>query len=126
MEAITKEKKVTRATIKKFVARELANNNLYISVKSTFDGMVDCVMPVNSAFEKAKMSTYGQNDNTLGVKGIWLVGNSRDSFTRYADDTFVGYEIYNCCGSFLVVMARHPEYIHAMTDFNSRFSSDHY
>lgn len=101
-------KKVTLATIKSFIAREQKINNLYISKKSNFDGMVDCVMPTD---DQSFTPTLKAEDNikyNLGVYGAWFVGNSRDYFTPYADDNFIGYEIYNCCGSFILAMKRQP------------------
>lgn len=102
---MTTEKKITRATIKRFVAREAANGNLYVKVLSDFDGMVDCVMPVNGGFKQATASDHSF-DHTLGHRGIWLVGSGRDSFEPYADENFIGYKVYNCTGSFIVAMGR--------------------
>jgi len=99
------KKKTTLATIKSFVKREKNNNNLYIKVKSGFDGMVDCVMPVDDGFGKVKETTL-LNDNTLGMEGAWFVGGNRDYFDDYADDNFIGYLISNCCGSFIIAMKR--------------------
>ena len=102
----TQGKKVTIATIKSFVKREKANNNLYIKTKTNFDGMTDCVMPTNDKqFDKVGISTL-QESHTLGIAGAWFVGQSRDYFRPYADDKFIGYEILNCCGSFILAMAR--------------------
>lgn len=105
----TTTKKITRATIKSFINREMKNGNLFINKLSSFDGMVDCVMPVKSDFRKVEPCTRHENANkyTLGVKGAWFVGSSRDHFTVYADDNFIGYEVYNCCGSFILAMGRH-------------------
>lgn len=102
----SKGKKVTIATIKSFVKRERAIDNLYISCKSSFDGMVDCVMPSNDqGMHKVKASTL-QEKYTLGIAGAWFVGQSRDYFTPFADDDFIGYEVSNCCGSFIIAMRR--------------------
>lgn len=101
-------KKITRTTIKNFVAREAANNNLYIKIKSTFNGMTDGVEGVKSEFKQATATTRHENSlkYNLGFDGIWLVGNSRDSFEAYADDNYIGYEVWNCCGSFILAMHR--------------------
>jgi hypothetical protein len=99
-------KRVTAATIKSFMARELKNGNLWVKVQSTFDGMVDCVMPTHQTeFHPAQPSILSPA-HTLGVKGIWLVGESRYYFTAYEDDDFIGYEVSNCCGSFIIVSPR--------------------
>lgn len=99
-------KKITRATIKRFVARQAAAGNLYVNVLSDFDGMVDCVMPLDGGFRKAVGNAGQAPDHTLGFSGIWLVGQSRDGFERYADQDFIGYKVYNSCGSFIVAMRR--------------------
>jgi hypothetical protein len=99
-------RKVTAATIKSFVARELKNRNLWIKVRSSFDGMVDCVMPTgHTDFHPAQESILAPA-HTLRIKGIWLVGESRDYFTAYGDDDFIGYEVSNCCGDFIIAMRR--------------------
>lgn len=97
-------KKITRATIKSFIAKQVKEDNLYINNLSSFDGMVDCVMPTKSDFRKAAATTRHENSlqYNLGIEGIWLVGSSRDSFTAYQDDNFEGFEVYNCCGSFII------------------------
>lgn len=99
-------KKVTMATIKSFVKREKAKSNLYIRTKTSFDGMTDCIQPTNDKqFDKVGISTL-QEAHTLGIAGAWFVGQSRDYFTPYADDKFIGYEVTNCCGHFILAMAR--------------------
>lgn len=101
-------KRVTLATIKSFINRELGNNNLYIKRLSDFDGMVDCVMPKNGEeFTKAeKLGHDKESKYNNGVGGAWFVGQSRDYFRAYVDEKYVGYEVYNCCGSFILAMAR--------------------
>lgn len=101
------KKKVTRATVKSFMARELKIGNLFVKKNSTFDGMVDCVMPCEGAsFKHITVTEMTENVNTFGIPGVWFVGSSRDYFTEYADADFIGYEVSNCCGDFIVAMAR--------------------
>lgn len=100
-----KEKKVTLATIKSFVKRELKNNNLHINVKNKFDGMIDCVTARDGDFTKAVTSPQIFTNN-VGIEGIWFVGQSRDYFKPYEDDNYIGYTVSNCCGSFIVAMRR--------------------
>ena len=102
---LPKQKKITRATIKSFVKRELNNNNLHINVLSSFDGMVDCIMPLKKGFIKAE-KTNNSLQNNLGVQGIWLVGQSRNYFDLYADEDYIGYKVYNSCGTFIIAMKR--------------------
>jgi hypothetical protein len=101
-------KKVTIATIKSFIKRETNRQNLYISQLNTFDGGVDCVMPCeNRSFTKAITPENDiQEKYNLGVKFAWFVGQSRDYFEPYADENYIGYEISNCCGSFILAMHR--------------------
>lgn len=96
--------KITLATIKSFVKKESTNDNLYIKMKSSFDGMVDCVMDIKDDFHKAN-PTENNLKYTLGFRGVWVVGGSRDYFTAFENDSFVGYEVYNSCGSF--ILAKH-------------------
>jgi hypothetical protein len=102
----SKGKKVTMATIKSFVKRERAIDNLYIKCKDSFDGMVDCVMPCKDQGMSKVTQSNLQEAHTLGIAGAWFVGSSRDYFTPFADDDFIGYEVYNCCGSFILAMRR--------------------
>lgn len=96
-------KKVTMATIKAFIRK---NDNLFIKVKSKFDGMADCVETVNMGFAKVVTKNLNPQNNyeerTLGIAG-WFVGSSRDYFEIYQDERFTGFKVFNCCGSFLLV-----------------------
>lgn len=99
-------KRVTLSTIKAFIKREMARGNLYISNKSDFDGMVDCVMPCdNKGFRKATAPNC-VSENNQGVNGAWFVRSSRDYFQPFADENFIGYEVSNCCGDFILAMHR--------------------
>ena len=94
-------KKATRATLKSFVRKN--RSNLLIKVNSTFNGMVDCVMPVEGEAEwNPALDTERSSSNTLGVQGIWLVLGDGDSIERFETDTLEGLSVYNCCGSFSV------------------------
>ena len=99
------EKKITRTTIKNFIAREFNAGRLMVKGLSTFDGMIDCVSDLKDDWHKAT-STNRSPDYTLGINGLWFVGQSRDYFTAYADDNYIGYEVSNCCGSFLIAFHR--------------------
>lgn len=99
------KKKITLATIKSFTRRQKRAGNLHINLLSSFDGMVDCVMPLQDGFQPVEYTDKPSNNN-LGVSGAWVVGQSRDSFEEYADEKCIGYKIYNCCGSFILAMKR--------------------
>ena len=77
---MTKEKKITRATLKKFI--KMFENNLYVKQTSAFDGMTDCVQEVFSDFTKVEKIDL-ENRYTFGIKGLWLVGQSRDLILLY-------------------------------------------
>lgn len=101
METITK--KITLATFKSFVKKN--EGKLYIRVKSSFDGMTDCVESVKDEFSLIK-DREASHSNTLGISGVWLVGNSRDYFSLYEDETYKGFHVSNCCGSFDLVVIK--------------------
>jgi len=95
-------KKVTMATIKAFIRKN--RNNLLIKNLSDFDGMVDCVMPANdTGFRKAQEPEQGRNhENCLGIRGAWFVLGGGDRFSPFEDNGVIGYEVYNCCGNFVI------------------------
>lgn len=95
--------RITRATFRSFIRK---NPQLYLRVKSTFDGMTDCVQPVEGGFVPC-VSARHVNENNLGIQGVWLVGGSRNSFREFRQADFTGIEVYNCCGSFIVAV-RNP------------------
>ena len=93
----------TLTTIKSFIRK---NQALYISTKSSFDGMVDCVMPCDDkSFTLARAAEYWTKNN-MGIVGAWFVLDSRDYISEYEDDQFKGYEVYNCCGSFILAIKK--------------------
>lgn len=95
-------KKVTRATIKTFINKNMSN--LYIKNSSNFDGMVDCVMQnAGAEYQKAVPATK-RSDYNLGIAGAWFVGESRDYFELIDTPEKFGYNISNCCGSFDLVI----------------------
>lgn len=93
-------KKITKATIKSFINKNI--DNLFIKIEDRFDGMVDCVMPVEDEFHPIVKIEY--NDYNMGINGCWFVNESRDWFKTYEDDKYIGYSISNCCGSFKLVV----------------------
>ena len=64
--------KTTLATIKSFVRKN--EGNLWINVKSSFDGMTDCCESQNGGFTKAEKGVGDAfyKDRTLGIKGAWF------------------------------------------------------
>jgi hypothetical protein len=94
--------KITKATVKSFIKKN--QGNLFINVKSEFDGMTDGCERRNAGFVPAK-ETWDHLINTLGVQGAWFV-DSRNSFRAYEDETFAGIDVYNCCGSFVLAVKK--------------------
>lgn len=100
----TPTKKITLSTVKSFIRKN--KDNLFLNLKSSFDGMTDMVETCkNSSFKKATETT-GNLSYTLGIAGTWFVGSSRDYFSQYEDDQFTGIKVYNCCGSFILAIKK--------------------
>lgn len=90
------------ATLKMFARKN--ENNLFSCEKSSFDGMVDCVMDNDSGFSKSGFTTNTYYKS--GIDGIYTVGSSRDYFTKFEDDNFIGIEVYNCCGKSILAIKK--------------------
>lgn len=97
------KKKITLRTIKSFISKN--DGKIFIKRKSEFDSMQDCVTSINGEFRLCSNAT-SMNDYNLGINGAWFVGQSRDYFESYEDDKFEGYEVYNCCGSFILAIKK--------------------
>ena len=111
-----KTKKITRATVKAFIKRN--RENLLIKVESDFDGMQDMVVSVEDTFTPAEPRKYWdrergcevegnpENQNTMGLVGVWFVGSGRDSCSAYETEFYRGFRVSNCCGSWIVAIAK--------------------
>lgn len=104
-------KKATLATVKAFMAKN--TSRLYVKATSSFDGMVDCVMPIDGACFRPVFNTFRRPTKedlgcvpaaTCNVPGVWFVRGSRDYITPYASEGFTGFRVSNCCGSFIVAV----------------------
>jgi len=97
-------KRITKATLKAFIRKNA--KNLYIRQESSFDGMTDGTEYHKGAqFNQVDEKTINMsNENTLGIKGVWLVGSSNNYFSAYEKDGFTGIHVYNCCGTFTVAI----------------------
>ncbi len=91
-------KKITLATIKSFLKKN--EGKIFIKTKSDFNGHTDCVEQVQDHFKLAKQ--VENSKYTLGVGGAWFVGSSRDRFENFENEIYSGYEVWNCCGSFII------------------------
>lgn len=94
--------KITKATFKSMLKKN--EGRLYIKETSRFDGMVDCVMPTGNGEYVPLLKDPGAHENTLGYRGIWLVGGGRDYFQPIVEGEFKGIRVSNCCGSFTVAV----------------------
>lgn len=95
MKTLKNTKKITLATLKSFAKRN--SEKLFVKNISSFDGMVDCVMPLKSEWRKTTISDDKGYYRT-GIQGIYTVGSSRDLFTLFEGSGYTGIEVYNCCG----------------------------
>jgi hypothetical protein len=93
--------KITKATLKSFVKKN--RENLLINVKSSFNGMSDCVESTGDhGFHPAVAADNACPEHNMGIQGVWMVGGSGNYFTAYDKNGIVGIECYNCCGTFTV------------------------
>jgi hypothetical protein len=97
-------KKITLATVKSFITRNLGK--ILIKTSSRFDGMCDGVRNVEgAAYRTPDVTKFNKTDEAqLGIQGVWFVRGSRDYFTIIDTPEFTGYEVYNCCGTWSVVV----------------------
>ena len=97
-------KKITLATVKSFIKRNLSD--LHQQTLSRFDGMVDGVRRnENAAVRPANTEKFNPADESqMGIPGVWFVRDSRDYFTVINTPEWFGYEVYNCCGSWQILV----------------------
>lgn len=97
-------KRITMATIKSFIKKN--HGNLFLNIKSSFNGMVDgCDYHKGSQFEAVE-HTESFSNNKLGVQGAWFVRDGGDLLRAYEDEQFIGFDVYNCCGSFIIAVKK--------------------
>jgi len=95
------EKKITKATLKSFINKN--RDNLYLKVKSSFDGSVDSTIYLKDPqFKKAVASKYPSKEN-MGIEGVWVV-DKPNLFSSYKEDGWTGIEVFNCCAHFVVAI----------------------
>ena len=91
-------KRITKATIKSFINK----NEIYLKKHMEFDSMTDgCEPCYDRSITKAER--VEPNNNNLGIKGTYFVGDSRDYFETYEEGNFTGYRVSNCCGVFYLL-----------------------
>ena len=104
MKKLKATKKITLSTLKSFANRN--KENLFCKEKSSFDGMVDCVMPSKNEWQKTNLDTEKIGYYRTGIQGIYTVGSSGNYFALYEDSYFVGIEVYNCCGCSILAIKK--------------------
>lgn len=109
-----KPKKITAATIKNFIKKN--RDKLHLLVESSFSGNSDMVEPTGNKEFKPVVATRDNDyaERTMGIRGVWMVGQSRDYISAYNKDGWQGFECYNACGTFVVAIkadapAQQPE-----------------
>lgn len=97
-------KKITLATVKAFIKANL--KDLHLQTLSRFDGMTDCVeRNREAAIRPANTEKFNPADESqMGVPGMWFVRDSRDYFTVINTPEWTGFEVYNCCGNWQVLV----------------------
>lgn len=103
MNTLSPTKRITLATFKSFINKN--RSNLFVLHNSSFDGMTDCVQELKNIPHKIELTTEYVK-HSLGIKGLWLVGSSRDYFKSYEDELFIGIEVSNCCGRSIVAVIK--------------------
>lgn len=103
MAAVTTNKKITMATVKSFIKKNI--NVLHVKCCSRFDGMVDCVMPNHDVgFNSVDPTKLDFNKPSFGIDGFWTVGQSDDYLKIYEDANFTGFEVSNSCGRSIIAI----------------------
>lgn len=97
----TRTKKITVATVKSFIRKAKAAGTLLVRCDSSFDGMTDCVERNRDAKFFAPQDERDHGNN-MGLRGIYFVGQSRDWCKAFDDGEHAGFEVSNCCGSWVV------------------------
>lgn len=110
MEKLFSTKKITLSTLKAFAKRN--KNNLFVKETSSFDGMVDCVMPnQKTKWSKTKYDPAKKGYYRTGIDGVYTVGGSRDYIVMFEEDEFIGLRVSNCYGCSYLATKKEPEYI---------------
>jgi hypothetical protein len=85
-----KNKKITLTTLKSFIKK---NSELYVSVQSQFDSMVDGVRPINLPIKQVT------KNNAIGIDGVWVTDGSKNYFSFAENEIYFGIKVSNCCGT---------------------------
>ncbi len=97
-------KKITLATVKSFIKKN--SESIYVKLDSSFDGMIDGLnWNKDASFIKSEIDLHHPK-HTLGIKGAWFVGSSRDYFYNFENENFLGIKVSNSCGQFYLAIKK--------------------
>lgn len=96
-------KRITIATVKSFIRRN--EGNLFQQGISGFNGMTDMVEQIEDVLAPA-IPTESNVKYSLGILGAHFVGRSRDHFSPFESGAYVGYQVSNACGSFVIATTK--------------------
>ena len=94
-------KKITIATVKAFIRRNMKAGTLLVRSDAEFSGMTDCVESNRDAAFVPAVACH-DNGNNVGVRGVYFVGSSGNYCTPFADGDVTGFRVSNCCGRWVV------------------------
>lgn len=102
-------KKITLTTFKSFIKKN--EKNLFVQTKSKFDGMIDgCNYFKNPPFEPVQWREgTGLNmefKSNFNIQSLYIVPGSRNSFSPFENENYIGIDVYNCCGSWRVCIPK--------------------
>lgn len=98
----TTTKKITLTNVKSFIKKN--EGKLFLKCESSFDGMTDMVeYDKNAQFKPAK-KTENNLKVTLGIEGVFIA--SWNMYTPFENEQFIGFEIYNCCGTDIIAIKK--------------------
>jgi hypothetical protein len=93
--------KITLATVKSFIKKN--STNLYLMRHHKFDGSYDGIrFDPNPAFEQVNYNPVS-DAHRLGIDGAWFTFGG-NHFTPYDDGVYTGFDVYNCCGNFVIAI----------------------
>ena len=92
-------KKITMATVKSFIKKNA--DGLFLKKINSYDGMCDGVNDRSAhSFMKVTLNSHS-HANQLGIEGAWFTPGG-NLLTEYNDGVFKGFDVYNCCGHFII------------------------
>lgn len=94
-------RKITIATVKAFIRRNVKAGTLLVRSDAEFSGMTDSV-ECNRGAEFGPAVACHNHGNNLGIRGIYFVGTSGNWCTPFAEGDLTGFRVSNCCGRWVV------------------------